>query len=494
MINTNQKRFILAIDLGTTSIRTLTFDMQTQEFLNINQRRIKQYYPQPNWVEQDAEEIYSVINSCLKETVKDLPEHLIYGLGLTNQRETVVAWDRTTGKPLANAIVWQCRRTYAECEKMRQDKKINKFIRSRTGLFPDSYFSATKIKWLLENNKAVQDALKKHNLCVGTLDSYTVFRLTNGKSFITDHSNASRTLLYNIVKQDYDVDLLEFFNIPREILPDIVDCDACVGETIISGKRIAIGGILGDQQASLLGQACTKLGEVKTTFGTGAFMLANIGEKPYLSEDLITTIAWKTREGTTYAFEGQMYSAGACINWLIDRLRLINSAKESEVLAKSVADSGGVLFIPALAGLGAPFWKGNAKAEFRGITLATTDAHLVRAVLRSIAYNARAVYDSMIKCVDFDKTIMRVDGGMTANSMFVQFLSDILRAPIKVSEEKESTSLGACFMCGLAFGAFKNLSSLHSLYKSSKTYRPTAHDIDRETHYKAWLDIIKNLD
>ena len=493
MISSNQKRFILAIDLGTTSIRTLCYDMQTQEFLNINQRRIKQYYPQPNWVEQDAEEIYSVISACLKQTVKDLPEHLIFGIGLTNQRETVVAWDRTTGKPLANAIVWQCRRTFAECEKMRQDKKINKFIRSKTGLFPDSYFSATKIKWLLENNKAVQDALKKHNLCVGTLDSYTVFRLTNGKSFITDHSNASRTLLYNLVKQDYDKDLLEFFNIPREILPDIVNCDDCVGETTVLGKTIQIGGILGDQQASLLGQACTKVGEVKTTFGTGAFMLANIGEKPYLSEDLITTIAWKTREGTNYAFEGQMYSAGACINWLIDRLRLIDSAKESEALAKSVPDSGGVLFIPALAGLGAPFWKGNAKAEFRGITLATTDAHLVRAVLRSIAYNARAVYDSMLKCVDFDKTIMRVDGGMTANAMFVQFLSDILHAPIKVSEEKESTSLGACFMCGLTFGAFKSLSSLHSLYKSSKTYRPTAHDTEREAHYKAWLDIIESV-
>ena len=493
MITSNQKRFILAIDLGTTSIRTLCYDLQTHEFLNINQRRIKQFYPHPNWVEQDAEEIYSVIHSCLKETVKDLPENLIFGLGLTNQRETVVAWDRTTGKPLANAIVWQCRRTYEECEKMRQDKKINKFIRSKTGLFPDSYFSATKIKWLLENNKAVQTALKQHNLCVGTLDSYTVFRLTGGKSFITDHSNASRTLLYNLVKQDYDVDLLEFFNIPREILPDIVDCDACVGETIVSGKKIAIGGILGDQQASLLGQACTKVGEVKTTFGTGAFMLANIGEKPYLSEDLITTIAWKTREGTNYAFEGQMYSAGACINWLIDRLRLIDSAKESETLAKSVPDSGGVLFIPALAGLGAPFWKGNAKAEFRGITLATTDAHLVRAVLRSIAYNARAVYDSMIKCVDFEKTVMRVDGGMTMNNMFVQFLSDILHAPIKVSEEKESTSLGACFMCGLAFGAFKNLSSLHSLYKSSKTFRPTAHDTDREAHYTAWLDVIEKI-
>ena len=486
-----KKQFILAIDLGTTSIRTLAYDTYSNEFININQRKIKQYYPQPSWVEQDANEIMSVINYCLKKTVADLPQDSIYGLGLTNQRETIVAWQKSTGKPLANAIVWQCRRTHELCEQLKQNKRIYKMIRSKTGLFPDSYFSATKIAWLLQNNTAVQEALKNNDLCVGTLDSFVVFNLTNGQSFITDTSNASRTLLFNITTQDWDNDLLQFFDIPREILPNVVASDCYVGDTIISKKKIAIGGILGDQQASLLGQCCTNAGEAKTTFGTGAFMLCNIGKKPVLTNDLITTIAWTTRQGTSYAFEGNMYSAGACINWLIDRLAIIDSAKESETLAKSVPDNGGVYFVPALSGLGAPFWKSNARAQFHGLTLATTDAHLVRAVLASIAYNTRAVFDSINSAVNLEKMPMRVDGGMTANSMFIQYLSNILHSPISVSAERESTSLGACFMCGLAFGAFDDLDSLHQYYHASKTYTPAPHNPINENHYLEWLKLIE---
>lgn len=492
-MNSQNKQYILAIDIGTTSIRTLAFDIKTQTFSNIYQKKVTQIYPEPHFVEQDANEIMSIINSCLKETIKSIPEEKIIGLGLTNQRETVVAWDSVTGTPLYNAIVWQCRRTHEVCQKLRNNKKINNFIQQKTGLFPDSYFSATKIKWLLDNVPQVQKALNDNRLHIGTLDSFVIFNLTKGEKFVTDHSNASRTLLYNIATTDWDKELLKFFDIPANILPEIINCDQPITNITIDNKTIPLGGIIGDQQASLLGQCCTSPGDTKITYGTGAFMLSNIGNKPAISKNLITTIAWKTKEGTSYAFEGNMYSAGACINWLTDRLRLIDKPQDTEKLAKSVEDSGGVIFVPALSGLGAPFWKSNAKATFHGITLATTDAHLVRAVLRGITYNTRAVFDEMKKYINFKNSNIRLDGGMTKNEMFIQFVSDTLHTPVTISQESESTSLGACLMCGLAFGVYKDLDSLLSTYRSSKTFTPAPYDNLQEQHYTDWLKYVEEL-
>lgn len=486
------KRYILAIDLGTTSIRTIAYDTVKNEFCNIAQKKLRQYYPHPGWVEQDPDEILAIIDECLAKTTKDLSEDSIYGLGMTNQRETFVAWRKSTGEPLHKAIVWQDRRTYDFSQQIKNNKRLSKKIHEKTGLFVDAYFSATKINWLINNSDTVRESMAQNDLCIATLDGFVINHLTGGKAFVTDHSNACRTLLYNIHTQDWDEELLDFFGIPRAVLPEIVDCDAPVGETTVCGKKISIGGILGDQQSSLFGQACTKPGEVKTTFGTGGFMLCNMGARPILSDKLLTTVAWKTREGTNFAFEGNMYSAGACINWLIDNVGLISTPDESETLSNSVQNSNGVQFIPALSGLGAPFWKSGAKAQFVGLNLGCTRAHMVRAVLRSIAYQARAVFDCMGKNITMHHP-MRIDGGMTKNDTFMQFLSDILHSEIVRSQESESTSLGACYMCGLAFGAYQSLDEIHALYKVNKTYSPTPHDYDREAHYLDWLNLIEKL-
>lgn len=486
------KKYILTIDLGTTSIRTIAYDTTTREFCHLAQKKLKQYYPEPGWVEQDPAEILAIIDECLARTTSDMPESSIWGLGMTNQRETFVAWRKSTGEPLHPAIVWQDRRTADFCRKIAQNKRLNRKIHDKTGLFVDSYFSATKINWLIKNDEAVAAALAEDDLLVGTLDTFVVYHLTGGKSFITDHSNASRTLLYNIRTQDWDDFLLRFFEIPRSILPQIIDCDAHVGDAVIGGKTVKIGGILGDQQASLFGQCCLQPGEVKTTFGTGGFMLCNMGERPFFSDKLLTTVAWKTRAGINYAYEGNMYSAGACINWLIDGIGLIEDASESEALAQSVTNSKGVQFIPALSGLGAPFWRSDVKAQFTGLTLGCTRAHLVRAVLRSIAYQARAVFDCMNRDIKLCHP-MRIDGGMTKNAMFMQFLSDILHAEVVRSAESESTSLGAAYMCGLAFGAFENLDEIHALYRADQVYSPTPQDYVRDAHYRDWLEIIDKL-
>ncbi len=487
------KRYILAIDLGTTSVRTLAYDLQTNEIINIAQKKISQFYPHPGWVEQDAVEIVTAIISCLERTISNLSADLIYGVGITNQRETIVAWDKKTGKPFHRAIVWQCRRTFDYCEQLKKDKRTADMIHRRTGLLVDSYFSATKMAWLLKNSERTAKARAAGRLCFGTLDSYLIYCLTGGAAFVTDHSNASRTLLYNLKLQDWDPELCKFFDIPMESLPRIINCDEYIAEFKIKGKNLRLGGLIGDQQSSLFGQNCVRAGDFKTTYGTGAFMLANIGNAPVLNKQLLTTVAWKTSEGIVYALEGNMYSAGSCINWLQDHLRLISNPSESESLAGSVVDTGGVFFVPALSGLGAPFWKGNARATFSGITLSTTSAHLVRAVLRGITYNTRAVFDYMRSSFPINEREMRVDGGMTANSLLMQFQSDIMHFPVNVSAVTESTALGACYMAGLCFGAFKNIESISKLYKSKKIYKPTAHDTKRESNYEEWLRIVERL-
>jgi len=487
----DKRRYIIAVDLGTTSIRTLAYDLTGHEIINVARKKITQYYPKPGWVEQDAVEIVNNVVECLARTISDLPEESIFGLGVTNQRETTVAWDPKTGKPYAKAIVWQCRRTHEEIIELKKSKRTCDMLHKRTGLIPSSYFSATKMSWLLRNNEKVAKARAKGRLYFGTLDTYLIYCLTNGQSFVTDHSNASRTLLYNLKLQDWDNELCQFFGIPRETLAQIVNCDEYVGDCVIKGKTLKIGGIIGDQQGSLFGQNCIKTGDMKTTYGTGAFMLANIGNTPVFNQRLLTTVAWRTREGMTFALEGNMYTAGACINWLQDSLHLIESPKESETLAGSVANTGGVFFVPALAGLGAPFWKGDARAKFEGITLATTSAQLVRSVLRGIAYNTRAVFDCMRDTFPISEKELKVDGGMSNNGLMMQFQSDILHFPVAVSAETESTSLGACYMCGLCFGAFKNIADLNNLYASRKVYKPTAHDTQREKNYQKWLEIIE---
>ncbi len=489
----DSKKYIVAIDLGTTSVRTLAYDVTTHEMLNIYKQKISQFYPHPGWVEQDAVEIVTAIVACLKKTISNLPENEIYGIGITNQRETIVAWDKNTGKPFHRAIVWQCRRTFDYCEQLKKDKRTADMIHRRTGLLVDSYFSATKIAWLLQNSERVASARASGKLCIGTLDSYLIYCLTNGEHFVTDHTNASRTLLYNIKTKNWDIELCRFFDIPIESLPRIINCDEYIGEFTLKGKKLRLGGLIGDQQSSLFGQNCIHAGDFKTTFGTGAFMLANIGSTPVLNKQLLTTVAWSTSAGINYALEGTMYSAGACINWLQDQLKLIETPADSERLAGSVVDTGGVFFVPALSGLGAPFWKGNARALFSGITLSTTSAHLIRAVLRGITYNTRAVFDYMRSSYPISDREMRVDGGMTANNLLMQFQSDIMHFPVNVSAVTESTALGACYMAGLCFGAFNDIESLTKLYQSKKIYKPTAHDTKRESNYQEWLKLIENF-
>lgn len=488
------KRYIVAIDAGTTSVRTALYDTRSGVMVRSFSSRISQSYPHSGWVDQDGAEIWARIRENLSKTVYGLKESDIYGMGITNQRETVVMWDKETGIPIAPAICWQCKRTEKFCKKLYSDDKKRKMIQKKTGLIVNSYFSASKIKWMLDN---VYDGIKLYKqgrLCCGTLESYLIFRLTNGSCFVTEPSNASRTMLYNIHTNDWDDELLNMFGVPRKILPDIVDSNSYIGDVYIDGINIKLGGVLGDQQASLMGQACFDEGNIKNTYGTGSFLLLNIGEKIKIrNTKMLTTVAWRLNGKTTYALEGSIFNAGSCINWLTDRAELLSSPSESGKLALSVDNSLGVKFVPAFSGLGAPFWDDSMRAGFYNITLGATRAHMVRSVLESIAYSVRAIVDQMQKDTKVKITDVRVDGGMTANDFFVQYQSDLLGQQILVAKEPESTSLGAAFVCGLAFGAFSDFDDLRKMYKIGKVFKPSINKEQAIENYQDWLKLVKNM-
>ncbi len=442
--------YVIALDAGTTSIRAFLYDMEKGIFVHGAQQEVASRYPFPGWVEQDANEIYFkaayVLNDCLA-----FAKGNVAGIGITNQRETVVLWNRETGEPVCPAIVWQCRRTSDFCKNMPKD--VVRLVRNRTGLTNDAYFSASKIHWALGHIPAARTLLKEGKLCAGTIDAYLIFKLTEGKTFATDVTNASRTMLYDIYKLDYDEDLLKFFAVPREILPEVRASDAEFGTANIGGSKIPLAGVAGDQQSALIGQAALSGGEGKITYGTGLFLLFHTGEKCISSASgLLSTVAYRIGGKTCYALEGSVFHAGSSVQWLRDGLGILSASSESEQIALSVPDSGGVSFVPAFTGLGAPHWDSEARGMICGITRGTTRAHIVRAVLESIACGARELLDCMTKDSGICLKEIKCDGGASENNFLMQFQADVLCAHVNRPKERESTALGAAYLCAMARG------------------------------------------
>lgn len=481
-------QYILAIDQGTTSSRALVFD-KNGNTKSIAQKEFTQYFPKPGWVEHDANEIWSSQMAVTIEAVSKakLQADHIAAIGITNQRETTIVWNRKTGEPVYNAIVWQDRRTADYCDQLIKDGWEDK-IREKTGLVIDAYFVATKVKWILDNVENARDAAQAGDLIFGTVDSWLIWNLTGGQRHITDFTNASRTLLFNIHNLDWDQELLDLFDIPRSMLPELCDSSGEIAHTsgMLFAKKIPITGVAGDQHAALFGQMCTKAGMVKNTYGTGCFMLMNIGKKPLVSKNrLITTIAWKIGEDVQYALEGSIFISGAVVQWLRDGIGLIKSAKDSEKIAKQVDDTDGVYFVPAFTGLGAPYWNQHAKGTMVGISRGTSAAHIVRASLESIAFQT---YD-VLKAMEADSKIsikeLRVDGGATENDFLMQFQSTILGTQIVKSKTMEVTALGAAYLAGLGVGFWKNQEEIMEKWEIDKTYTPEK-DSNIAEQLKAW--------
>lgn len=469
------ENYILSIDQGTTSSRAIIFN-KAGEIKGIGQKDFEQIFPQPGWVEHDANAIWESQWEAIQKAFQkgSISHQNIAAIGITNQRETTLLWDRTTGEPISNAIVWQDRRTSKYCDSLRNDGYIETF-KKKTGLVIDAYFSGTKIKWLLDNVDDAREKAEEGNLCFGTIDSWIIWKLTEGEKHVTDVSNASRTLIFNIHSLSWDEELLKLLNIPKSILPEVVSSSAVIGHTKngLFDIEIPISGIAGDQQAALFGQQCTKKGMVKNTYGTGCFLLMNTGDQPVYSENnLLTTIGWKIGDTVTYALEGSVFVGGAAVQWIRDGLGLIKDASEIEALATSVSDNGDVYFVPALAGLGSPYWDSYARGTIVGLTRGSTKGHIARATLEGIAYQ---VYD-IVKAMEADAKTkgseLRVDGGATANNFLLQFQSDIFEFPVVRPKQLESTALGAAYLAGLAVGYWKNMESLQNQWAKDKTFEP----------------------
>lgn len=481
-------KYIVAIDEGTTSTRAVLYDLNEKRIIRQKATPIKQIYPVPSWVEEDANEIYAHTLSSLVEileSVNDLRE--VAGIGITNQRETVIAWDKLTGKPLYNAIVWQCRRT---AEYMRElSEKYGEIIRKKTGLVMDAYFSASKIKWLIDNVPEVRKKTEKGEICFGTIDSYLAYKLTGGKAFVTDVTNASRTMLMDLKTLSYDKELLDIFGIPESALPEIVACDKIVGEFNYNGVNIPVCGMAGDQQAALVGQGCLAAGSGKVTYGTGLFMLYNLAEKPIISDNgLVTTVGYKMAGKVAYAFEGSVFNAGSAVQWLRDQLEFFNHSAESEGLALSVEDNGGVYIVPAFTGLGAPYWNSDARGIICGLTRGSTKAHITRAVLEAMAYSAKDLAEVMRKESGVDPEEIRCDGGASANGFLMQFQADVLGIPVNRPMEKESTALGAVYLCGVGTGVIKAEDIAH-YRKTEQIFLPNREE-KYIKYYREWKNAV----
>jgi glycerol kinase len=484
-------QYILALDQGTTSSRALIFGRRG-EIIALAQRPFTQHFPQPGWVEHDPNEIWAtqLAAACDALAQASLSADQIAALGITNQRETVIIWDRESGRPLHNAIVWQCRRTAGACDEMRANNH-EALIQQRTGLLLDAYFSASKIRWLLDNVEGARAAASAGRLAVGTIDSWLIWQLSGGKLHITDPSNASRTMLFNIHKMEWDDELLALFDIPKSILPQVMPSSALVGKTAadLFGRAIAIGGIAGDQQAALFGQCCFQRGQIKNTYGTGCFVLLNTGHEAIAStQKLLTTVAWQLAgEAAQYALEGSVFIAGAAVQWLRDGLQIIDSAEESAALAATVENSGGVYIVPAFVGLGAPYWDQYARGAILGITRGTTRAHIVRATLESIAYQTRDLLDALRADAGCALTELRVDGGAAANDFLLQTQADILGYSVVRPRMLESTVAGAAYLAGLACRYWQDREEISSLTGAAAARfeaRLDAHK--REKNYQGW--------
>ncbi|WP_218146455.1 glycerol kinase GlpK [Parapedobacter indicus] len=467
--------YILALDQGTTSSRAIIFDNEGQ-VVAMAQKEFKQYYPQSGWVEHDAREIWSSQLSVATEVVAKagLKASSIAAIGITNQRETAVVWEKSTGRPIHPAIVWQDRRTANYCDQLKE-KGYGDLIRQKTGLLIDAYFSASKINWILDNVAGAREKAENGALAFGTVDSWLIWNLTGGEKHITDVSNASRTMLYNIHTLDWDDELLELFEVPKSMLPEVKSSSEVYGETAanILAAKIPIAGIAGDQQAALFGQLCTKTGMVKNTYGTGCFMLMNIGDAPVRSNNnLVTTIAWKIGDKVSYALEGSIFIGGAIVQWLRDGLGIIRNSADVEELASSVPDTDGVYLVPAFAGLGAPHWDPYARGTLVGLTRGSKAAHIARAALEGIAFQTVDILRAMEADANTEIKELRVDGGATANNLLLQFQADILQAGVIRPQITETTAIGAAYLAGLAVGVWKSTDDIQSQWQIDKTFTP----------------------
>ena len=483
------KKYILALDQGTTSSRAIIFNSNAQK-VACEQQEFTQYFPQPGWVEHDAEELFLCQLTVAQQVVRSArinPEQ-IAAIGITNQRETVVLWDKKTGKPAYHAIVWQCRRTADMAEQLIKSGK-GKMIQEKTGLIPDAYFSGTKIKWLLVNVPGLRKRAENGEILAGTIDTWLVWKLTGGKVHITDYTNASRTMLFNIHTLEWDDDLLKLLSIPKCILPEVKDSSCIYGVTDknVIGFEVPIASCIGDQQAALFGQGCFKRGEVKTTYGTGCFMLMNIGSKPILSHNkMVTTIAYGLNGKVQYALEGSVFMGGATIKWLRDQLGIIHTAKECDTLAESVSDSNGVILVPAFTGLGSPYWDPYARGILIGLTRGVTKAHICRATIEAISYQVKDLLVCMMEDAGINIKQVKVDGGASVSNVMMQFQSDILNKPIFRPQNVETTALGAAFCAGLAVGVWKSKDDILNYWKIDKIFTPDMHSAQREKLYAQW--------
>lgn len=486
-------KYVLALDQGTTSCRAILFDHDSS-IVAVTQQEFTQNYPQPGWVEHNANEIWQTQLKVTRDLLKQqqLEPTDIAAIGITNQRETTVIWDKTTGQPIHNAIVWQDRRTASICDQLKADGR-EAYIRTATGLVVDAYFSGTKIKWLLDEVTGARERAENGELLFGTMDSWLVWNLTGGQVHVTDYSNASRTLLYNINTLTWDKQLLEWLDIPMAMLPEVRPSSAIYGEVIpqLLGAPIPIAGIAGDQQAALFGQACYEKGMAKNTYGTGCFMLMNTGHTPVRSDSgLLTTIAWGLDGKVTYALEGSVFIAGAAIQWLRDGLKLIDAAPDSEYFAMKVPHTDGVYVVPAFAGLGAPYWDMYARGAIFGLTRGTTKSHLIRATLESLAYQTRDVLDAMEKDSGVPLKALRVDGGACANNLLMQFQSDILGVAVQRPTIIETTALGAAYLAGLAVGYWQQ-EQIATNWQVDHTFEHQMSDTEREQRYKGWQKAVE---
>ena len=487
-------KYVMALDAGTTSNRCIIFN-EKGEMCSVAQKEFTQYFPKPGWVEHDANEIWSSQLGVAVEAMAKLGIGAddIAAIGITNQRETTVVWDKNTGEPVYHAIVWQCRRTSEYCDTLK-DKGLTDKFREKTGLIIDAYFSGTKLKWILDNVEGVRERAEKGELLFGTVETWLIWKLTKGKSHVTDYSNASRTLLFNIKDLTWDQDILEELNIPECMLPEPKPSSCIYGYSDASffGKEIPIAGAAGDQQAALFGQTCFNPGEAKNTYGTGCFMLMNTGETPVYSKNgLVTTIAWGLDGKVNYALEGSIFVAGASIQWLRDELRIIDSAPDSEYMAKKVKDTNGCYVVPAFTGLGAPHWDQYARGTIVGLTRGVNKYHIIRATLESLAYQVNDVLQAMKADSGIDLAALKVDGGASANDFLMQFQSDIINAPVKRPCCVETTAMGAAYLAGLAVGYWGSKEDVIKNWAIDKVFTPAMDGEDREEKIKGWNKAVK---
>ncbi|AXI09986.1 glycerol kinase [Oceanobacillus zhaokaii] len=484
------EKYILSLDQGTTSSRAILFNHKG-EIVETGQKEFQQFFPKPGWVEHDANEIWTSVLACIADVLRksDVDPSQIAGIGITNQRETTVVWDKHTGKPIYHAIVWQSRQTESICKSLAE-QGYNDIIREKTGLLIDPYFSGTKVKWILDNVEGAREKAEAGDLLFGTMDTWLVYQLSGKKTHITDYSNASRTLMFNIYDLKWDDELLDILTVPKSMLPEVRQSSEVYANTVsyhFYGHEVPIAGIAGDQQAALFGQACFEQGMAKNTYGTGCFMLMNTGEKAVQSENgLLTTLAWGVDGKVEYALEGSIFVAGSAIQWLRDGLKLIESAPQSEAFAKQVDTTDGVYMVPAFVGLGTPYWDSDARGAVFGLTRGTTKEHFIRATLESLAYQTKDVLDAMIVDSGIELKALRVDGGAVKNDLLMQFQSDMLSVPVERPVVQETTALGAAYLAGLAVGYWQDKEEIAKQWQNDRTFTKEMEDEQRDELYSGW--------